>query len=576
MNYSITELDVLIIGAGGGGLRAAIELKKSNQNILVVGKREFGDAHTVKAAGGINASLQNLDPEDSWKVHVADTLREGHFINDPKAVELLCKKVPDRVKELQKWGCNFNLTDSGKIDQRYFGAQSFRRTCFVGDRTGKAIEETLVRKAKQIGVEKREGVVITKLLTGNGRILGATGYDKEKGELLLFKTKAILLAAGGYTQIFRRSSSRPHENTGDGPALAFEAGARLQDMEMVQFHPTGMVKPEEKVGSLVTEAVRGEGGKLFNSRGERFMKKYSPKKMELDARDQVARAIYKEIEKGNGTESGGVYLDISHKDPEFVRERLPAIVDKFKSVGIDPTSEKMEVAPTTHYSMGGVEIDFETGETNINGLFAVGEVTAGLHGANRLGGNSLAEVVTFGQHFAKHLANYAESTSLVSIPKVEVKNGIAEISSLQSGGGNNEPSTLFDKLGDILWNHSGIIRNEDGLMKGLKEIKNLQKASNELMEINNPATDRFDRAIELKFALPVAEAIVRSGLKRTESRGAHYRSDYPEKKKEWKLNVVLSGSPANQKLETEKTGTISGPIKQTLEEGYELEYHHLE
>jgi succinate dehydrogenase / fumarate reductase flavoprotein subunit len=576
MNYTKLELDVLIIGAGGGGLRAAIELEKANMDILVVGKRQFGDAHTVKAAGGINAALKNLDPEDSWKIHAADTLREGHFVNDPKAVELLCKNVPNRVKELQNWGCNFNLTEEGKIDQRYFGAQSFRRTCFVGDRTGKAIEETLVEKVKGLGVSNRENLVITKILTDDGKVFGAVGYDRNEGEFVFLKSKAILLAAGGYTEIYKRSSSRPHENTGDGPALAFDAGAELQDMEMVQFHPTGMVKPEEKVGSLVTEAVRGEGGRLFNDEGERFMKEYSPKKMELDARDQVARAIYKELEKGKGTDSDGVYLDISHEDSELVRERLPAIVEKFASVGVDPTREKMEVAPTTHYSMGGVRIDFETGETKVDGLFAVGEVTAGLHGANRLGGNSLAEVVTFGKLFSKSMVDYVGSVSQPASSEAKVKQAMSEIGEIRAGRGIFEPSELLNQLGEVLWTNAGIVRDEKNLKTGLEEIREIRDKARELKEISSSEENTFARALELKFALPVAEAIVSSALKRTESRGAHYRSDNPEERDEWRKNIVVSGTPGDLVLQSTKPDPVPRPIKDTLKKGYELEYHHLE
>ncbi|MBS3735951.1 MAG: FAD-binding protein [Candidatus Bipolaricaulota bacterium] len=576
MNYSTIDSDVLIIGAGGGGLRAALELDRTSLDVLVVGKREFGDAHTVKAAGGINASFGNLDPEDNWKIHAADTLREGGFINDPRAVELLCKKVPDRVKELREWGCNFNLTDSGSIDQRYFGAQSFRRTCFVGDRTGKAIEATLVDAIKGTNVARKQEVVVTKILTEEGRAIGAVGYDKKSSELLLFKVKAVLLAAGGYTQIYSRSSSRPHENTGDGPALAFDAGARLQDMEMVQFHPTGMVKPEEKLGSLVTEAVRGEGGKLFNTNDDRFMERYSPQKMELDARDKVARAIYREIEKGNGTEAGGVYLDISHEDSESVRERIPGIVEKFREVGVDPTSERMEVAPTTHYSMGGVKINFETGKTAVEGLFAVGEVTAGLHGANRLGGNSLAEVVTFGQHVAVALKEYAKSVSNPSAPEAMIKSGLAEIEDIRDGGGDNDPGELMDELGRVLWKHAGIVRTEEGLKQGLTRILNLRERANHIKAVDKINSERFDRAVELKFALPVAESVVRSAIAREESRGAHYRDDHRERLVDWKKNIEVMGSPEHPELKMRNVEKIPDTIKQALKEGYELDYHHLE
>lgn len=576
MNYSAIDIDVLIIGAGGGGLRAAIELDKTNLDVMVVGKREFGDAHTVKAAGGINASLGNLDSEDNWKIHAADTLREGGLINDPRAVELLCKNVPNRVKELRNWGCDFNLTEEGEIDQRYFGAQSFRRTCFVGDRTGKAIEETLVGVIKDTAISHRQGVIITKILTDDNKVIGAIGYKKDSGRALVFRTRTILLAAGGYTQTYNRSSSRSHENTGDGPALALEAGAQLQDMEMVQFHPTGMVKPEEKMGSLVTEAVRGEGGRLFNADGERFMERYSPEKMELDARDKVARAIYRELEKGNGTKAGGVYLDISHVDSDLVRERLPAIVEKFQDVGVNPTSEMMEVAPTTHYSMGGVSTDFDTGETTVDGLFAVGEVTAGLHGANRLGGNSLAEVVTFGQLFSNSLKAYAKRRSQPTIPDRLVEAGLAEIEEFRNGTGNEEPVTLFDELGDVLWEHAGIIRSEKELRTGLEKLLGLKEKSKNLTPIPNTNTERFDTAVELKFALSIAELILRSALKRHESRGAHYRDDYPECRDDWQKNIVVTNTAQGCQFQLKRTSEIPREIEKTLSEDYELDYHHLE
>ncbi|MDQ3183387.1 MAG: FAD-dependent oxidoreductase, partial [Actinomycetota bacterium] len=290
---NLVQTDVLIVGAGAAGLRAAIELAREGVDVLVLGKRRHGDAHTVWAAGGINASLGNLDPDDRWEIHAADTIGEGHFVNDPRAVEILAREAPERILELRDWGCPFSLTEDGELNQRYFGAQSFRRTCFAGDRTGEAILGTLVAKAKEEGVSYREDVYVTKLLKSGGRVNGAAGFDMQSGRRLLFGARAVVLAAGGYTSIYRRGSSRPDENNGDATALAYEAGAALKDMEFVQFHPTGMIEPEGMDGRLVTEAVRGEGGRLYNSEGERFMERYSPKHMELDARDVVARANYR-------------------------------------------------------------------------------------------------------------------------------------------------------------------------------------------------------------------------------------------------------------------------------------------
>ncbi len=381
-DINLVETDVLIVGAGAAGLRAAIELAREGVDVLVLGKRRHGDAHTVWAAGGINASLGNLDPDDRWEIHAADTIGEGHFVNDPRAVEILAREAPERILELRDWGCPFSLTEEGELNQRYFGAQSFRRTCFAGDTTGEAILGTLVAKAREVGVSYREDVYVTKLLKSGGRVNGAAGFDMRSGHRLLFGARAVVLAAGGYTSIYRRGSSRPDENNGDAMALAYEAGAALKDMEFVQFHPTGMIEPSEMDGRLVTEAVRGEGGRLYNSEGERFMERYSPRHMELDARDVVARANYREIRAGRGTPDGAVLLDISHRDPGYIKDRLPNMYEQFMGQGVDITREPMKVSPTAHYGMGGIEVDPRTGATAVEGLFAVGESTAGVHGAN--------------------------------------------------------------------------------------------------------------------------------------------------------------------------------------------------
>jgi succinate dehydrogenase / fumarate reductase flavoprotein subunit len=404
-DINLIGTDVLIVGAGAAGLRAAIELAREGVGVLVLGKRRHGDAHTVWAAGGINASLGNLDPDDRWEIHAADTIGEGHFVNDPRAVEILAREAPERILELRDWGCPFSLTKDGELNQRYFGAQSFRRTCFAGDTTGEAILGTLVDKAKEVGVSYREDVYVTKLLKSGGRVNGAAGFDMRSGRRLLFGARAVVLAAGGYTSIYRRGSSRPDENNGDAMALAYEAGAALKDMEFVQFHPTGMIEPEEMDGRLVTEAVRGEGGRLYNSEGERFMERYSPRHMELDARDVVARANYREIRDGRGTPDGAVLLDISHRDPGLHQGPAAEHVRAVYGAGGGHNEGAHEGFPTAHYGMGGIEVDPRTGATAVEGLFAVGESTAGVHGANRLGGNSLAETVVFGKILGSHLAD---------------------------------------------------------------------------------------------------------------------------------------------------------------------------
>ncbi len=578
MEYEPVDVEVLVVGAGGAGVRTAIELvEKGVEDVLVVGKREHGDAHTVKAAGGINAALGNLDPEDRWEIHAADTLKEGHFINQPEAVEMLCRNVPDRVEELYDWGCDFNETDAGEINQRYFGAQAYRRTCFVGDHTGEAILDTLVAKAEELDVPYRENVFITKLLAEHGKVSGAVGYDMETGDYLVFRAKAVVLAAGGYSQIYKRSSSRNDENTGDGPALAYEAGVPLRDMEMVQFHPTGMVYPPEKEGSLVTEAVRGEGGKLYNADGERFMENYSPDQMELDARDVVARANWQEIHEGRGTERDAVLLDISHRDRDFIEERLPSMVEKLQEYNdVDIAEEPMEVAPTSHYSMGGAAVDFETGQTGVEGLFAVGEVTAGLHGGNRLGGNSLAEIVTFGTIFGGHIAEYVGDAATEPVDEEALQEHLSWLDDLRGSDGAHDPHELVEELREVMWEHAGIIRTSDRMEAGLEKLAGIREKADDLDVPDDPTTRSFEYAMDLFFMLPVADAVLRSALEREESRAAHYREDFPEKDEEWRKNILVEKTDDGMELYTEEVPPTPANIQAALDEGHELDYHHLE
>jgi succinate dehydrogenase / fumarate reductase flavoprotein subunit len=577
MGYDVVETEVLIIGAGGAGVRTAIELDKNGVDCLILGKREHGDAHTTWAAGGINAALGSLDPEDRWDIHAADTLKEGHYINQPEAVEMLCKNVPERVLELQEWGCDFNLTDDGTINQRYFGAQAYRRTCFVGDHTGEALLETLVDRAKELDIPYRENTFITKILAESGKAAGAIGYDMETGDYIVFKATAVVLAAGGYTEVYNKSSSREDENTGDGPALAYDVGVPLRDMEMVQFHPTGMVKPEGWEGRLVTEAVRGEGGKLYNSEGERYMEKYSPKQMELDARDVVARANFKEIQEGRGTEDGGVLLDISHKSKEFIKERLPKMYRQFKEHGVDISEEPMEVAPTAHYSMGGVKIDFETGQTSVEGLFAVGEVTSGLHGGNRLGGNSLAEIVTFGTIFGGHIAEYVGDAPQEPIVEEEIEEHLQQLEDLASDQGKHDPEDIIQELRDLMWEHAGIVRTEEKLEEGLAELEDVKEKAESISVSGDKTGKSFEWALDLHFMLPVTEAILRGALEREESRAAHYREDHQDEKEAWRKNIVYTrADDGSMELHTEDVPPVPRAMKRALEEGHELDYHHLE
>ncbi|QCC53532.1 FAD-dependent oxidoreductase [Natronorubrum bangense] len=581
--YDVVTTPVLVIGAGAAGARVAIELAESGLEPLVIGKRDYGDAHTTWAAGGINAALGSLDPDDDWAIHAADTLNEGHHLNDPEAVELTARHMPDRIRELDEWGMSFARTDDGTINQRYFGAQSYRRTCFVGDRTGEAMLETLIDRAQALEIPYRENVMITRLLSDGTRVDGAVGFDMETGEGLLFRTNNVVLAAGGFSAAYQRHSSRDDENNGDAQALALEAGTRLLDTEFVQFHPTGMVGErygEEWDGRLVTEAVRGEGGRLYNEAGERFMERYSPDQMELDARDVVARAIAQEVREGRGTENDGVYLDISHRDPEYIRERLPTMVERFAELGVDITDEPMEVGPTAHYTMGGVDIDFQTGETGVDGLYAVGEAVAGVHGANRLGGNSLAETVAIGKLVGEHVSEQVEASdhepTTTDGQRALAEREFAALAELAASDGDVTPETLLEELGDLLWTHAGILRDEEGLRNGLDQLEDLRARTANLRVDGDRTSRSFEYAVDLSVSLTVAEVLLRTALERTESRGAHYRTDYPETDPEWRQNLVVSADEHGLSIRRRGVAEPSEPVREALEEGYELDYHHLE
>src|SRR5690348_7910301 len=437
--------DVLIIGGGSAGLRAAIEAHDAGAHVLIISKSKKGDPHTTLARGGINAALGTMDPDDTWIIHAADTLREGEFLADYDRVEVLCKSAPDAINELVNWGARFHTEKDGRLTQRFFGAHTYRRTVFYEDWTGQELVRVLIEQVNQRKIKIIDNIYITKLLLDdsdvgrvNGErlrpsstststststvatqekqvveeqeaaIKGAFGVDVENKEFVTFEFKSLILAAGGYTRVYAVSSSRIFENYGEGIALAYEAGVDLVDMEMVQFHPTGMVWPEKAVGTLATEAIRGEGGILLNSKGERFMKNYDPERMELGPRDVVARATYNEIISGRGTEHGGVWLDVTHLRKEVIQERLTTMFEQFQKLdGIDISKEKMEVGPTAHYSMGGVVVDINC-KTSVNGLFAVGEVISQIHGANRLGGNSLLDTVVFGRIAGGEAAGFAK------------------------------------------------------------------------------------------------------------------------------------------------------------------------
>ena len=465
---------VLVIGTGAAGLRAGIELQERGVPVVCVGKRRRDDAHTVLAAGGINAALGTMDPADSWEQHAVDTLKESYWLADPRAVEVLCREAPGAIDDLVRCGARLAREDDGRLTQRFFGAHRYRRTCFAGDYTGREIQLALVRRATELGVAIRDDLYVTRLLVHDGRVFGAYGFDVDDGSRQLVLADAVVLAAGGHTRIWRRSSSRRDENTGDAMRLAAEAGCRLRDMELVQFHPTGMVFPEEAAGTLVTEAVRGEGGILRNARGERFMERYDAERLELSSRDRVALANYTEIVEGRGTEHGGVLLDVTHLDRRVVLERLPRMYRQFVDLAmVDITRSAMEVAPTAHYSMGGIRVEPETHATDVEGLFAVGECASGVHGANRLGGNSLAECLVFGRIVGRETARVAAGLDVHVRDRAAIDAARDEVSEALARRGDEFARPLQRELRDLMTECCGVVRTEAELELGLRRLEEL-------------------------------------------------------------------------------------------------------
>jgi succinate dehydrogenase / fumarate reductase, flavoprotein subunit len=542
--------NVLVIGTGAAGLRAAIAAHQAGSEVVVVGKRRRDDAHTVLAAGGINAALGTVDPQDSWQQHFGDTLREGYFLADPRVVELMAREAPAAVRELADWGAPFARTPDGRLDQRFFGAHRWRRTCYAGDWTGRAILRTLVSKVTELGLTVIDDQYVSQLLVTDGACFGALAFDLETGERTVFLADAVVLAAGGHTRIWRRSSSRRDENTGDGMYLALRAGCRLQDLELVQFHPTGMVAPEEAAGTLVTEAVRGEGGHLKNALGERFMARYDPERMELSARDRVALANYTEIAEGRGGPNGGVFLDITHLGKDAILERLPRMYRQFLEYQmLDISQQPMEVAPTAHYSMGGVVVDPDTHATDVAGLYAAGEVTAGLHGANRLGGNSLAETVVFGRRAGEAAAAWSASRDIQVRSRQVVRAADQELSSFIRQG-RQFARPLQRALRDAMWETCGVVRDQPGLRHGLERVGELQELAREVdVRPTSEGYGDLAHALDLRASLATAEATLLGALTRTESRGAHQRRDHPELSPELRVNFQAR-LDANGRLST--------------------------
>ena len=542
METKTISSDVLIIGSGGAGARAAIEVDNAGLKALIVSKGlSFRSGCTGMAEGGYNAVFKAVDEEDTIDAHIYDTLKGGSYLNDSKLVDILVNESPKRLIDLENYGALFDRQESGKINQRAFGGQQYRRTCFQGDRTGHEIITALKEEITKRDIETLDEVMVTNLILSQDarppRVIGAVGLDLKNSDIIFLQAKSVIIATGGAGQLYPVTSNTVQKN-GDGYALAWNAGANLIDMEEVQFHPTGMVAPESKKGVLVTEAVRGEGGILLNKNKERFMKKYSPEKMELSTRDVVARSIYTEIIEGRGTENGGVYLDISHLDADVIEEKLETMVLQFKDVDVDITKEPMEVAPTAHHFMGGVKIN-EKCESSIANLYAAGEASGGVHGANRLGGNALADTQVFGKIAGENAAKAAKTVDFEENPEM-FKAEEDRITGLIKDG-SIKPQELKKRIKKLMWEKVSIIRNEKNLNEALKELMEMEKSLNDLkVEDKKQYNTDLQTALEVINMVQIATLVVKSAILRRESRGAHYREDYPETKDEWKKSIVLN------------------------------------
>ena len=568
IKHSTHLCNVLVIGSGGAGLRAAIEAKKSKIEVVVIGKRIKEDVHTVLAAGGINAAFGNVDSEDSWQQHFADTMIEGYGLSDPRMVELMSKEAPDLVTEIDSWGANFAKLDNGKIDQRFFGAHSYRRTCYSGDYTGRSILMALIKKAKSLKIPIHDSQYVTELLIHNNTCFGAMTFNIQSGERTVYLADSVILAAGGHTRLWRKSSSRRNENTGDGFYLGLKSGCTVTDMELVQFHPTGMVIPETIAGTLVTEAVRGEGGLLINGNGERYMKNYDSKRLELSTRDRVAMANYTEIIEGRATPNGGVYLDISHKSKDFIIDKLPRMYRQFlDTLMIDISKSPMEVSPTAHYSMGGIVVEPDDHSTGIEGLYAAGEVTGGLHGANRLGGNSLAEILIFGKRSGKAAADRSLDIETQQRSSDVVRNAHEKIDSFIKNG-SQVARPLQRELRNIMWENCGVVRSEEKLKEGLQKIDSIKESMKSLdVRPDSEGYEDLMLAFDLEASIMSAEATILSAINRKESRGAHQRSDFKETSDKFNLNFNIKLED-NSKLmvESEKLKPMSESLSATIKE----------
>lgn len=535
---------ILIIGLGGAGLRAAIECVENGIDVLAVSKRPRQDAHTTLAAGGINAALGTMDAEDSWQQHAADTIKESYYLADPKTVQVVTQNAKRGIEDLDRFGMPFAREEDGRISQRYFGAHTWRRTAFAGDYTGLEIQRTLLRRATELEVPVLDNFYVSRLLVNeDGAVFGAYGFDQATGERCAIYADAVILAAGGHNRAWLRTSSRRDENTGDSFRLAVEAGARLRDAELVQFHPSGILEPQHAAGTLVSEAARGEGGILRNSEGERFMKRYDPERLELSTRDRVALASYTEIAEGRGTKNGGVWLDVSHLPRKQIMERLPRVYQTLIELqALDITQDPIEIAPTAHYSMGGVWVRAEDHSTDVPGLYAIGEAASGLHGANRLGGNSLIELLVYGRITTQAAIAYAEGMTAHKRSPEAIKAAAQEIEDLLALKGDENVRALQRALRTTMTEHCAVVRNEEGLTQALKELDAVEARIPSLgIHPDRAGYQDLAHAFDLKSSILAARATVQCALERKETRGAHNRSDYPETDEKYTVNMVWSG-----------------------------------
>jgi succinate dehydrogenase / fumarate reductase flavoprotein subunit len=596
--YEQHNHDVLVIGAGGAGLRAAIEAAAAGVSVAMISRSLLGKAHTVMAEGGVAAALANVDDRDSWRVHFADTMRGGQYLNNWRMAEIHAKESPDRVRELEAWGAVFDRTEDGRILQRNFGGHKYPRLAHVGDRTGLEMIRTLQDHAIHQNIEVYQEYTIISLLKDGDRVVGAFGFDREKGRFKVFHAKAVIIATGGMGRIYKISSNS-WDCTGSGISLAYHAGAELIDMEFVQFHPTGMVWPPSVRGLLITEGVRGEGGVLRNNQGKRFMfndipdnykgqtstdeeegwrytqgDKNAKRPPELLTRDHVARCIRREIKEGRGTPHGGVYLDISwikekiSDAPAHIKRKLPSMYHQFKELaGVDITKQPMEVGPTTHYIMGGVRVDADTQMTTVPGLFAAGECAAGLHGANRLGGNSLSDLLVFGKRAGEFAAKYVKESPAVKISEEQIEKitkwALAPFER-ESSGGNENPFQLQAHLQDHMQELVGIVRVENEITQAIEIIQKLKQQSDQAACGGNRGYNPgWHTALELTHMLTVAEAIARAAKERKESRGGHFREDFPEKSEEFgKINIAIR---KNKDGNMEVTKIPKAPLRDDLQ-----------